>query len=85
MLQRIELTGAHRIEQRGALDQLVAAERQQPALGYAADGVIGSADPLQKGGDRARRAELAHQLDLADVDAELERRGRDQRAQRARS
>ena len=33
--------------------------------------------------DRARRAELADQVDVADVDAELERRGRDQRLQLA--
>ena len=37
-------------------------------------GVIGAADALQEHRDAARRAELAHQLDVADVDAELERR-----------
>ena len=40
-------------------------------------------DPLQEARDRARRAELADQVDLADVDAELERGGRHQRLQRA--
>jgi hypothetical protein len=39
-------------------------------------------DALQQARDRARRAELAHQIDIADVDAELERCGRDQRLQR---
>ena len=39
--------------------------------------VAGAADALQQGRDRARRAEVADQIDVADVDAELERRGRD--------
>ncbi len=39
-------------------------------------------DALQQARDRARRAELAHQVDIADIDAELERCGRDQRFQR---
>ena len=37
----------------------------------------------RKAGDRARRAELADQIDVADVDAELERGGGDQRLQLA--
>ena len=37
--------------------------------------VVGAADALQEHRDAARRAELAHQLDVADVDAELERGG----------
>ena len=41
------------------------------------------ADPLQERIDRAGRAELAHQVDVADVDAELERCGRDQHLQLA--
>ena len=44
----------------------------------------GAPDPLQKGGDRPRRAELADQIDLADVDAEFERGGGDERLQLAR-
>ena len=35
--------------------------------------VVGPAHPLQEGGEAARRADLAHQLDRADVDAQLER------------
>ena len=41
----------------------------------------GAADPLQKGRDRARRAELADEVDVADVDAEFERGGGDHRFQ----
>ena len=81
--QPVELAAPHRSEQRRALDQVVARQREQPPLGRAAERVAGAADALQEGRDRARRAELAHQVDLADVDAELERGGGDQRAQLA--
>ena len=40
-------------------------------------------DALQEARDRARRAQLADQVDLADVDAELQRGGRHQRLQLA--
>ena len=40
-------------------------------------------DALQEGRDRARRAELADQVDVADVDAQLQRGGGDQRLQLA--
>ena len=43
--------------------------------------VIGASRALQEGSDRARRAELAHQLDVADVDAKLERGGGHERPQ----
>ena len=81
--QPVELAAAHAVEQRRALDQLVAREREQPALGRAVDRMPRAPDPLQEARDRARRAELADQVDLADVDAELERGGRHQRLQRA--
>ena len=35
-------------------------------------------DALQQRGDAVRRSDLTDQIDVADVDAELERRGRDQ-------
>ena len=38
----------------------------------------GAADSLQERIDGARRADLTHQVYIADVDAELERSGRDQ-------
>ncbi len=80
-LDRVEATGVHRGEQRGALDQLVARQRVETPLGRAGAAVVGAADALQERGDAARRTDLAHQLHRADVDAELERRGGDQRAQ----
>src|SRR5215475_13823105 len=42
-----------------------------------------ASDPLQQARNRARRAELADEVDLADVDAELERSGRHQRLELA--
>ena len=78
-VQRIELAATHRIEQRGGFDEFVARVREQPPFRRAVDRVAGAADALQEGRDRARRADLADQIDIADIDAELERRGRDQR------
>ena len=56
-------------------------KRKQPRLGLPADRVTGAPRALQEGRDRARRAELADQLDVADVDAELERSGGHERPQ----
>ena len=81
--QPIELAAADAVEQRRAFDQLVAREREQPALGRALDRMSGAPDPLQEARDRARRADLADQIDVADVDAEFERGGGDQRLELA--
>ncbi|MNO70326.1 hypothetical protein D3C76_612050 [compost metagenome] len=43
----------------------------------------GAPDPLQEGCDGARRADLADQLDVADVDAQFQRRGGHQHPQAA--
>ena len=45
--------------------------------------MAGAADALQEAGNRARRAQLAHQVDLADVDAQLQRGRRHQRLELA--
>ncbi|MNE03981.1 hypothetical protein D3C80_965020 [compost metagenome] len=37
-----------------------------------------AANPLQEGGNRARRGDLADQVDIADINAKLQRCGRDQ-------
>ena len=79
----VQLATADRVHQRGALDQVVAAERKQAALGRRLDAVAGAAHALQEGGHRARRTELADEVHVADVDAEFERGGRDQDGQRA--
>ncbi len=79
----VELAAADAVQKCRAFDQLVPGQREQAALGRAVDRVAGAPDPLEKARDRARRAELADEVDLADVDAELERGGRDQRFERA--
>src|SRR5690606_14447585 len=60
-----------------ALDELVAGQREEPPFGHPSEPVARPADALQERGDRARRADLADEVDVADVDAELERRRRD--------
>ena len=81
--QLIELASSHAVEQRRTFDELVAGEREQSAPGHAIDRVPRAPDTLQETGDRARRANLADQVDLADVDPELERSSRHQRLQGA--
>ena len=68
-------------DQGGAFDQLVARGGEEDALGLGADPVAGAADALQGDGDGARRADLADQIDGADIDAEFERSGGDDGAQ----
>ena len=81
--QRIELTASHRIEQRDALDELVAAEREDAALGRFPQRVSRTTDALQHRGDPAGRADLADEIHLADVDTELQRGGGDHRLERS--
>ena len=52
-------------------------------FGVPATRVARPADALQQRRDAVRRSDLADQIDVADVDAELERRRRDQRLQLA--
>jgi hypothetical protein len=73
-LDGVEPAALHGGEERRALDQLVAGERVEDALGGARPGVVGPAHPLQERGDAAGRGDLAHQLDGPDVDAQLQRR-----------
>ena len=79
--QAIELALRDRPDQRGAFDQLVARGREDAPLrlGRVLDLVSRPADALQRDGDRSRRTDLADEIDRADVDAELERRGGDDR------
>ena len=70
--ETVELAAPDRIEERGAFDKLVARQREETALGRAFDGMAGAADALQERRDRARRADLADEIDIADIDAELQ-------------
>src|SRR5204863_4887557 len=60
----------------------IAAEfREDDAFADLADTVAGPADALQSARDGWRRFDLNHEIDRAHVDAELERRGRYERAE----
>ena len=73
--QLIELALRNRSDERRAFDQLIACGREDASfgLGRVLDLMAGAADALQRNGDRSRRADLADEIDRADVDAELER------------
>ncbi len=77
-LDDVQPAGPHRGQQGAALHQLVPGQGVQPALRGAGPAVVGPPDALQEGGDAAGRADLAHQLHRADVDAQLQRGGGDQ-------
>jgi hypothetical protein len=79
----VQRAGLHRIQQRGALHQIVPAQGKQPSFGRASDAMAGAAHSLQQGIDRPWRADLADQVHLADVDPQFERGGRHQHPQRA--
>ena len=70
----IQVAALDRPHQRRCFDQLVGRQRKQPPLGHLADRMTRSADALQERRDRARRADLHHEIDVADIDAQLERR-----------
>ena len=77
-LEQVELAGAHLADERGLLQQVVAGGGEEAALGDGAAPVAGAADALHGDGDGARGGDLADQVDVADVDAELERGGGDE-------
>ena len=79
--QGVEFAAAHRVQQCRAFDQVVARGREQPRFRRPVHRVAGTAGALQERRDGTRRSQLADQVDVADVDAEFQRGGRDQRAQ----
>ena len=78
---RIEPPGPHPGQQRGALHELVAGRGEQAPLGHGPNRVAGAADPLQERGHAAGTADLARQIDRADVDSQLEGGGGHERTQ----
>src|SRR5262249_2544587 len=70
--QRVELAAFGTIDERGALDEIIAREGKQTAVGRAIERMPGAPDALQEAGNRSRRAELAYEVDLANIDAELQ-------------
>ena len=74
----VQFAGADGAHEGGAFDQFVAGGGEEAAFGTQAEGVAGAADALQEDGDAAGRADLADEVDAADVDAEFERSGGDE-------
>src|ERR1019366_7595230 len=79
----VEMPAANRAHRRAAFEQIVGGQREEASLGSRAEAVSRAADALNRGRDGFGRIELAYELDGADVDAEFERRGRDDRLQLA--
>jgi hypothetical protein len=73
----VEVAVVHRAHHRRAFDEIVARERKDAPLRDALDRMPRAADPLQEGGDAMRGGDLAHEIDVSDIDAQLERGGGD--------
>ena len=80
---RLDRAVVHRLGDGGAGDEIAAELRKDHAFADRVDLVAGAADALQAAGDRRRRLDLDDEIDRAHVDAELERRGGDERRQTA--
>ena len=76
---RVQFAMANRPQQRRAFHEVVSRHREQAALRYADDRMAGPSDALKKRRDPVRRPDLTGQIDVPDVDAELERRRRNER------
>ena len=81
--RRLDRAVVHRLGDRGARDQIAAELGKDHACAHRVDLVPAAADALQSAGHRGRRFDLDDEIDRAHVDAELERRRGDQRAQAA--
>ena len=93
--QHVERAGAQRrrvlrvlgdrVERGAAFQHLEAVGRHQHAARRLVQPVVGAADALQQPRGALRRADIDDEIDVAPVDAEIERRGADHRAQLARA
>src|SRR5262249_46743599 len=69
-----EMNGAH---QRGAFDQFITRGREEPAFGNGPAPVPRASKALQSHGHRSRGADVASQIYVAHVNAQLQRGGGD--------
>ncbi len=60
-------------------EQFVAGQRKEPAFRHSPQRMPGATDALQKRRDRSGRPDLAHEVDVANVDSQLQRRRGDDR------
>ena len=80
----VERASANRADRGGALQQFVPRQGEDDSLRHRALPVARTPHALEQGGERSRRAQVADQVDVADVDAELKRRRGDDGRERAR-
>ena len=80
---RLDVGGEHALRNDGALEQVAAEFRIDARVRRLADAVARPAHALEAARHRARRLDEQHLIDSAHVDAQLERAGRDEAAQRA--
>ena len=71
----------NRIDRNRALQHLEAIGRHQHRARGFIDAMVGTADPLHQPRGTLRRADIDDEIDIAPVDAEIERRGTDHAAQ----
>ena len=83
-LRLLDQTRTHPLHDDGRLEQVGAKFREDPALRHRVQRVTRATDALQAARDRLRRLDLDHEIDRAHVDAELERRRRDETRNAAR-
>src|SRR5215471_6583275 len=83
--QSIEIACTDGVNERCALDEFIPRCGEQAAFRNAVriDTVSRSSDALKRHCDRSRRADLANEFDRSDIDAQFQRRCRDDRAQLA--
>ena len=73
----------HGLGDGGAGDEIASKLRHDHALADGVSLMAAAADALQAAGDRGWRLDLHNQVDRSHVDAQLERRGGDEGAERA--
>ena len=80
-LNGIQFAAPDAAQRRDAFHQFIARQGKPAAFGQAAALMFRAADALEKGGDGTRGAQLANQIDRADINAQFQRRGGDERLQ----
>src|ERR1035437_263377 len=79
-LKLIKFAGAHLADQRGLFEEVVAGGREEPAFGDRSAPVACASNALHGYCDGACAGNLAHEVDIPDINSQLERSGGDQNA-----
>ena len=77
-LELVQITGSHRLHQGCAFDQVITGCGEKAALWNCASPMPCATNPLHSCRNRAGRPHLANQIDGANIDAQFQRRCRDQ-------